>query len=102
MSLKKVGTITRALWNNGNRTPLVRSSNGSSTRCDVNGTQGSEKHNHDNEQRCGSNSYKSTTGAASSSAAHRKQVGTPTLKVDQKTYLWARYNEMRRLVHGKY
>ncbi|KAM4610319.1 5'-nucleotidase domain-containing protein 2 [Polymixia lowei] len=118
MSLKKLGpTISRAFCNNGNRTPpLARSSkvNGLSTRCNVTGSQNNGKGQNNgkaqcDEQSCGSNSL------TTSLAPHRHEAGVgqrapqaapgvtrrlscTSTSVDQKTYLWSRYNEMRRLV----
>lgn len=128
MSYKKVGTtLSRALWNNGSRTPpLARSSKVSafSTRCELPGGQTSGEKTFRNDQGCGSNSCTAVAAVPSSSttatpAAHRHQVvgkkryeeslavsgrsySSTALKLDNKTYLWARYNEMKRLVHGKW
>lgn len=75
----------------------------------------------ENGQSCGSNSGIQATGSPAtptspSPANHRQVAGknfkevSPTFserafttapKIDSKIYLWSRYNEMKRLVHGK-
>ncbi|XP_044067368.1 5'-nucleotidase domain-containing protein 2 isoform X2 [Siniperca chuatsi] len=126
MSLKTVGTtLTRTLWTTGNRTPpLARSPkvNRLSTTCRVTGErkQGREK---TKEQSCSSDSDRPSGDAPTSSEPLRRcttgdkkrpkdPVGAPGVTgerrrsytstaapVDQKSYLWARYNDMKRLVH---
>nr|XP_046251901.1 5'-nucleotidase domain-containing protein 2 [Scatophagus argus] len=126
MSLKTAGiALTRTLWTRGNRTPpVVRSpkANRLSTSCRASaGTkQGREK---TKEQSCGSCTDRPSDDVpASSEPPHRcktvdkkrakEPVGAPgvtgvrrrsftsiTAPVDQRSYLWARYDDMKRLVH---
>lgn len=129
MSLKTVGTaLTRTLWTTGNRTPPVARSpkvNRLSTTCRVSGGREQRSENA-KEQSCGSVSDRPSVDVQSSSeppfrrtAGDKKQckepVGAPGVTgvrrrsytsnaapMDQRSYLWARYNDMKRLVHGKH
>lgn len=124
MSLKTVGTaLTRTLWSGGNRTPpLARSPkvNRLSSKCSApaGGKQGSE-------ESCSSNSarpsgdvpstseppptakaaarkrHEEPAGAPGVTRVRRHSFASPAAPVDQRTYLRARYSEMKRLVHGK-
>lgn len=128
MSVKTVGSaLTRTLWTRGSRTPpLVRSPkvNRLSTTCRLSGErkQGREK---TKEESCGSCSdrpsddvtssgeppYRCTAGdkkrpkepvgAPGVTGSRRRSYTSTTAPVDQRSYLWARYNETKRLVHGK-
>ncbi|XP_063063962.1 5'-nucleotidase domain-containing protein 2-like [Engraulis encrasicolus] len=113
MSCKTFGVIRRALLQSGNSTPpLVRSRKlpNVCNKCSSCGVSVQEKV--DATPCC------SSPPAASVTAVPRHQVGgknkkrseerlavsgrsysSTALKVDQKTYLWARYSEMKRLVH---
>lgn len=116
MSYKTVGVLGRALLQSGNRTPpLVRSrklQNYSSKcgSCGVTNQEGKRE-----EKSC----KPCASGPPTSPAIHRHAVGgkkrieekmtlsgrsysSTALKVDQRAYLWARYNEMKRLVQGMY
>lgn len=108
MSYKTAGILGRVLLQSGNRTPpLARSlklqNYSKCSSCGVSNQEGKSK--------------PCTSASPTSPAAHRHQVGgkkrteetltlsgrsysSTALKVDQKTYLWARYSEMKRLVHG--
>ncbi|KAF7660690.1 hypothetical protein LDENG_00277650 [Lucifuga dentata] len=126
MSLKTArSTLTRALWTRGNRTPpLARAckANRFSTTCGLcgSGKQGREKQQ---EQSCGSASNEQSQDQRSSSEPPHKcppggkkrpeePPGVPGVggdtgrlfssaapSLDPKFYLWARYNETKRLVH---
>lgn len=128
MSLNTVGTaLTRALWTRGNRTPpFVRSPkvNRLSTTCRVSGErkQGREK---TKEKSCGSctdgpgddvptsseppHRYtagdkkppQEPPGAPGVTGVRRRSHTSTAALVDQKSYMWARYNDTKRLVHGK-
>lgn len=128
MSFKTVGTaLTRTLWTTGNRTPpLVRTQkvNRLSTTCRLSGggKQGREK---TNEQSCSSDSdrpsgdvpssseppHRCTTGekkrpkepvrAPGVTGVRRRSYTSTAAPVDLRSYLWSRYNDMKRLVHGK-
>lgn len=127
MSLKTVGTaLTRALWTTGNRTPpLTRSPkvNRLSTSCRVSGER-KQGHEKTKEQSCVSDSdrpsgdvptpseppHKCTTGdkrlkepvgAPGVTGVRRRSYTSNAAPVDQRSFLWARYNDMKRLVHGK-
>lgn len=120
MSCQKIGTLGRALCRKGRRTATLSapsnipafacaslassglSLNGqkvckSTASCDteVNGSTGCQtapaSHAHQAGKKRGEDLL-SRSGRAFSSTAP---------KVDSKTYLWARYNEMKRLVHGR-
>ncbi|CAB1336481.1 unnamed protein product [Coregonus sp. 'balchen'] len=119
MACKKVGTtLGRALWQNGSRTPpLSRSSkirNFSTSR----ELKSGEKKCKDQscESNCRSAAMPLPAACSSTPAAQRHQVGgkkgpeepltvsgrsysSTAPKADHRTYLWARYNEMKRLVH---
>lgn len=128
MSLNTVGTaLTRTLWTGGNRTPpFVRSPklNRLSTTCWVSGErkQGREKTKEKSCESCTDGPRDDVP--TSSEPAHRctagdrkrpqEPLGTPGVTgvrrrsytstaapVDQKSYMWARYNDTKRLVHGK-
>ncbi|KAG5282289.1 hypothetical protein AALO_G00054350 [Alosa alosa] len=113
MSYKTVGVLGRALLQSGNRTPpLVRSRKlqNYSSKCSSCGVTNQEgKYKQTNGKPCSS-------GSPTSPAVHRHPVGgkkrteeklslsgrsysSTALKVDQRAYLWARYNELKRLVH---
>ncbi|XP_056240116.1 5'-nucleotidase domain-containing protein 2 [Seriola aureovittata] len=126
MSLKTVGTaLSRTLWTGGNRTPPVARAtkvNRLSTSSRVPGgkQQGTEK---TKEQSCGSDSdrpgddvqplsespHRCTTGekkrskepvrAPGVTGVRRRSYTCTAAPVDQKSYLWARYNDTKRLVH---
>ena len=127
MSLKTVGTaVTRILLTTGNRTPpLVRSPkvNRLSTTSTLSGEgkQGREK----TKSFDSCSARPSEDGRSSSEPPHRctsadkkrskEPVGAPGVTgvrrrsftsataapVDKRSYLWARYNDMKKLVHGK-
>ncbi|XP_068997333.1 5'-nucleotidase domain-containing protein 2 [Embiotoca jacksoni] len=119
MSMKTLGSaLTRTLWAKGNSTPpLTRSPkvNRLSTTCRVNGDTQQDTAT---KQSCSSVSDRPTTSSEPSrmsTAGDKKRpkepvVGTPggakrrshtstTFSVDQKSFLWSRYNETKRLVH---
>ena len=120
MAFKKLGTsLSRALWNNGSRTPppaRSKKSNCVFTICDeYSGFQRAEEKKCEG---CESGSCRSdpavlSPSAPSAPAVHSlkrpeepvavlgRSYSSTALKVDHKTYLWARYNEMKRLVHGE-
>ncbi len=128
MALKIVGTaLTRTLWTTGNGTPpLVRSPkvNRLSTTCRVSAErkQGRDKTKEQSCSSCpdrprddvpspGEPPHRCTTGdkkrgrepvgAPGVTGVRRRSYTSSTAPVDQRSYLWARYNEMKRLVHGK-
>lgn len=129
MSLKTVGTaVTRTLWTRGNSTPppVARAHRVSrlSTTCreSAGGKQGREN---TKEQSCGSCSdrpcaeapssgepphrcqpgdakrAKEPAGAPGVTGARRRLFTSTKAPVDQRSYLWSRYNDLKRLVHGK-
>lgn len=128
MSLNTVGTaLTRTVWTRGNRTPpFMRSPkvNRLSTTCWVSGErkQGREK---TKEKSCGSCTdgpredvptsseppHRCTAGdkkrpqeplgAPGVTGVRRRSYTSTAVPVDQKSYMWARYNDTKRLVHGK-
>jgi len=128
MSFKTVGTaLTRTLWARGNRTPPVARSpkvNRFSTTC--RGAAGTKQGDNTAQQSCGSDSDRpSSEATVSSESPHRcgsgdkkrpkESVRAPGVTgvrrrsftskaapMDQKSYLWTRYNDMKRLVHGKH
>ncbi|XP_034552470.1 5'-nucleotidase domain-containing protein 2 [Notolabrus celidotus] len=123
MSLKTVGTaLTRTLWTRGNRTPPVIGSPKTSRLSSACREFGGGKQGH--EKSCSSNSEKPPTADVTSSSEppHRctkgekkrakEPVGAPGVSgvrrrsytsnaapADQRSYLWARYNDMKRMVH---
>lgn len=123
-SLNTAGTaLARTLWPKGNRTPpFVRSPkvNRLSTTCTAPGEskQGREK---TKEQSCGTCSdrpgddvppsgepaqrctaaEKRPKEPLGATGVRRRSYTSTAAPVDQKSYLWARYNDMKRLVHGK-
>lgn len=127
MSLKTVGTaVTRILLTTGNRTPpLVRSPkvNRLSTTCTLSGEgkQGREKTKSFDScsARPGEDGRSSCEPPHRSTSADKKRpkepVGAPGVTgvrrrsftsataapVDKRSYLWSRYNDMKKLVHGK-
>lgn len=130
MSLKTLGTaLTRTLWTSGNTTPpLARSPKVKrlSTTCPVSagGKHGCGK---TKEQSCSSGSTRPSTGdvpsprelphraAAGGEKRPEEPVGAPGVTgvrrrsftsyaapMDQKSHLWHRYNETKRMVYGKH
>lgn len=124
MSFKVVGSaLTRTLWTRGQRTPPAARSpkvNRLSTTCRVSGKQ----QGCDKTKSCSSDSDRPSGEGPSPSSEppHRfttadkkrpkEPVGAPGVNgvrrsytsaapVSQSTYLWARYNDTKRLVHGK-
>lgn len=124
MSVKTVGTaFTRTLWARGNRSPpLARSPrvNRLCTTCRISGG-GKQGRDRTKGESCSSDSDRPTGDAPSSAETlHRcakrakEPVGAPgvcgvrtrsftstAVPMDQRSYLWTRYNDMKRLVHGK-
>lgn len=127
MSLNTVGTtICRTLWTTGNRTPpFVRSPKvnrlSASRLASTDRKQGratkDESYGSCNERpgsdvptssdpapRCKSGDKRQTKehmGATGVSGVRRRSYTSTAVPVDQKSYLWTRYGEMKRLVHGK-
>lgn len=124
MSFKAAGTIlTRTLWTRGSRTPPVaRSSrvNGLSSTCSGSEQQGREK----TEAQSWSSDGPNGDGASASEPPHRcpsrekkrpkEPAGAPGVTgvrrrsftstaapADLRSYFWTRYNDTKRLVHGK-
>lgn len=127
MSLKSVGTaLTRTLWSRGNRTPPLSRNpkvNRLSTTCGVlGGTNHGDKSTH---QSCKSDSDR-PSGEAASPGEHphkcasgdskrpkdsmrgpgvtgvrRRSFTSNAAPMDQRSYLWTRYNDLKRLVYGK-
>ncbi|XP_037540705.1 5'-nucleotidase domain-containing protein 2 [Nematolebias whitei] len=126
MALKTVGTtLSRTLWAKGNRTPPVgRSPKGSrlsTTSCrELGGTkqQQEEKTSQKEGQSCGSDSshsssepphckcpsgdkkrLKEAVGAPGVPGVRRRCFTSKAAPMDQTSYLWTRYNDMKRLVY---
>ncbi|KAF3860782.1 hypothetical protein F7725_001037 [Dissostichus mawsoni] len=123
MSFKAVGSaLTRTLWTRGQRTPPAARSpkvNRLSTTCRVSGKQqGCDKTkscSSDSDRRSGEGPSPSSDPPHRCTTADKKRpqepVGAPgvtgvrrrsytsTAPVSQSTYLWARYNDTKRLVH---
>lgn len=129
MALKTVGTtLSRTLWARGNRTPPIgRSPKGSrlsTTSCrELGGTkqQQEEKNSRKDGQSCGSESshsssepphskcpsgdkkrLKDAVGAPGVPGVRRRCFTSKAAPMDQTSYLWTRYNDMKRLVYGKH
>lgn len=127
MSLNTVGTtLSRTLWIRGSSTPSFPRSNRVnrlSSTCRVSGEskQGRDK---TTEQSCGTRTDrpsddvpstdpphrctaadkkrpKEPLGSAGGTGVRRRSFTSRAPALDQKSYLWARYNETKRLVHGK-
>uniref|UniRef100_A0A8P4KAK3 5'-nucleotidase domain-containing protein 2 n=1 Tax=Dicentrarchus labrax TaxID=13489 RepID=A0A8P4KAK3_DICLA len=124
MSLKTVGAaLTRTLWTRGNTTPpIVRSPkvNRLSTTCRASGErkQGLGK---TKEQSCNTDRpsedvpssselpHRCTTGdkkrpkepvgAPGVTGVRRRSYTSSTAPMDKRSYLWARYNDLKRMVH---
>lgn len=127
MSFKTVGTLTRTLWARGNKTPPLARSPRVNRLCTTCRISGGKKQGRDGtkEESCGSDSDRPTGDAPSpSDPLHRctagdkkrakEPLGAPGVcgvrrrsftstaaPMDQISYLWTRYNDMKRLVHGK-
>lgn len=127
MSFKTVGTLTRTLWARGNKTPPLARSPRVNRLCTTCRISGGKKQGRDRtkEESCGSDSDRPTGDAPSPSdpphrctAGDKKRVKEPlgapgvcgvrrrsftstAAPMDQISYLWTRYNDMKRLVHGK-
>lgn len=127
MSFKTVGTLTRTLWARGNKTPPLARSPRVNRLCTTCRISGGKKQGRDGtkEESCGLDSDRPTGDAPSpSDPLHRctagdkkrakEPLGAPGVcgvrrrsftstaaPVDQISYLWTRYNDMKRLVHGK-
>lgn len=127
MSFKTVGTLTRTLWARGNKTPPLARSPRVNRLCTTCRISGGKKQGRDGtkEESCGSDSDRPTGNAPSpSDPLHRctagdkkrakEPLGAPGVcgvrrrsftstaaPMDQISYLWTRYNDMKRLVHGK-
>lgn len=130
MSLKIVGTaLTRTIWTRGNTTPpLARSPKASrlSTSCMLSGARKQCCEKTKEQQSCSSDSDrpsgdappsseplhactpadkkrpKEPVGAPGVSGVRRRSFTSTAAPMDQRSYLWSRYNEMKRLVHGKH
>lgn len=127
MSVKTLGSaLTRTLWAKGNRTaPGTRSPKGNSLSTTCRGLA-KGKHGCENtkEQSCGSHTGRPSgdvlpftepprapavgnmkpdepVGAPGVSGVRGRSYFTNAAPMDQRTYLWARYHDMKRLVHGK-
>ncbi|KAM9752670.1 5'-nucleotidase domain-containing protein 2 [Menidia menidia] len=124
MSFKTVGTaLTRTLWTRGNRTPPVaRSPRANRLSSSCRGAAGTGQVG-EAKQSCGPDSERPNRDAPSSAepphrggAAEKKRPkesagapGVPGVRRrsftsnaaprDQRSYLWTRYNDMKRLVH---
>lgn len=127
MSFKAVGTalLTRTLWTKGHRTPpLARSSkvNRLSTTsavrqqgCETPKEQSSSSLESDRPGGDGPSSGepphrgtagekkrpKEPVGAPGVTGVRRRSYTSTAAPVNQTSYLWARYNDTKRLVHGK-
>lgn len=120
-SLNPAGTaLARTLWTAGNRTPpFVRSPNVNrlSTTCALSGEKAQDQTkepqtlgscsgrpadaappSREPPPRCADKRPKEPLGAT---GVRRRSYTSTAVPVDQKSYLWARYNDMKRLVHGK-
>ncbi|XP_041952856.1 5'-nucleotidase domain-containing protein 2 isoform X1 [Alosa sapidissima] len=117
ISYQKIGALGRALCRKSRRTATCTASKIPAFTCgtlassglDVNGKKSSEN------AASGDTKVSGSAGCHSSPAPHRHQAGkkrdeellsrsgraysSTAPQVDPKTYLWARYNEMKRLVH---
>uniref|UniRef100_A0A8C7XM08 5'-nucleotidase domain containing 2 n=1 Tax=Oryzias sinensis TaxID=183150 RepID=A0A8C7XM08_9TELE len=125
MSLKSVGTaLTRTLWSRGNRTPPLSRNpkvNRLSTTCGVlGGTNHGDKSTH---QSCrsdldrpsgeaaspGEHPHKCASGDAKRpkdsirgpgvTGVRRRSFTSNAAPMDQRSYLWTRYNDLKRLVY---
>lgn len=124
MSLSTVGTtISRTFWTTGSRTPpFVRSPKvnrlSASRLASTDRTQGRATNDEsygscterpggdmptssDPAPRCTSGDKRQTKGHTGAPGVRRRSYTSTAVPVDQKSYLWARYGEMKRLVHGK-
>ncbi|XP_013866412.1 5'-nucleotidase domain-containing protein 2 [Austrofundulus limnaeus] len=123
MSLKTASTtLSRALWTRGNRTPPVgRSPKGSrlsSTSCrELGGTtlRQEEKNNQSGGEQSSQSSHgsgepphspsgdkrrlKEAVGAPGVPGVRRRCFTSKAAPMDQTSYLWTRYNDMKRLVY---
>lgn len=128
MSLKTVGTaLTRTLWTSGSRTPPVSRATKVNRLSTTSGGPGGRQQGLENtkEQSCSSESDRPREDVQSPSEAAQRRtpadkkrskepVGTRGVTgvkrrsytsnaapLDRKSFLWNRYNDMKRLVHGK-
>lgn len=120
MSLNPAGAafLARALWTGGSRTPpFVRPSNVNR----LSTTRSASGESHEKAESCGSSSdrpgddapssgepphkckkrLKEPPGAHGVSGVRRRSYTSKAAPADLKSYLWARYNDTKRLVHGK-
>ncbi|KAI4904879.1 hypothetical protein NFI96_011574 [Prochilodus magdalenae] len=114
MSLRRVGGLGRSLWQSGSRTPPLarKDRNFSSRRLAPCSSCGAEKKCR--EGLCITPSPPAVPTASPAGSRHQlggkarteeslnvsgRSFSSTALKVEQKSYLWARYNEMKRLVH---
>lgn len=126
MSLKTVGTaLTRTLWTTGTRTPpRVQSPKVSRLSSACSGSAGGAQPGN-KELSCGSDSDrpgadvqssaepphraasadkkrpKEPAGAPGGAGVRRRSFTSRAAPADTRSYLWARYNDTKRLVHGK-
>lgn len=119
MSCQKIRTFSHALWQTSKSTSLCKvyvASCGSVASTGPTTQIGECCENEQNGSDLGIQPARSTAIPTSPSPANHRHVAgnkqkvSPTLserafttglKIDSKTYLWSRYNEMKRLVHGK-
>lgn len=122
-SLNPAGTaLARTLWTAGNRAPpFVRSPNVNrlSTTCTLSGDRAQDQTkepqtfgscsdrpgddvppSREPPQRCTA-ADKRPKEPLGATGVRRRSYTSTAVPVDQKSYLWARYNDMKRLVHGK-
>lgn len=116
MSLKTVGTaLTRSLWSRGNGTPpLPRNPKASrlSTTCGAFGDHGEKSRHQSGEapspgehpHKCASGDTKrpkESMRGPGVTGVRRRSFTSNAAPMDQRSYLWTRYNDLKRLVYGK-